>query len=215
MSTVLHKFLVLDVNGVHLPIDERSVRDGITAMMGESPAVAFDIDYDLGRDGRPVFSAPTSCRPVSWDEWITLPVRPWDIVIQSARRLFRAPTVIKAPEYTGMPHVRPRLCPKAVYERDNWVCQYSGRRLKPSEASLDHVIPRDRGGRDTWENLVTCDRKINSWKGNRLNSECGLKLLRKPAAPHGMPRCHSIRKARHPDWMLFLTAIADSGAVAA
>jgi hypothetical protein len=174
-------------------------------MTGENPALAFDIEYALGPDGRPNYDEPLERRTVTWAEWVSLPVRPFDVVIETARGWLRAPTVIMAPAYADMPHARPRLSPQGVYERDGWRCQYTGKRLRPEEANIDHVIPKDRGGGDTWENLVTCTRSINSWKGNRLNSECGLKLIRRPRAPLGLPRCSLIRTPKHPDWLLFLT----------
>jgi 5-methylcytosine-specific restriction endonuclease McrA len=174
-------------------------------MTGEMPAMAFDLDYQIV-NGRPDYSQVTHRRLVAWDEWITLKIRPCDAVIETARGWLRAPTVILAPTYDQMPDVLPKLSARSIYERDNWICQYSSRRLRPQEANIDHVIPRDRGGSSTWSNMVTCDRQINSWKGNRLNHECGLKLIRRPRHPLGFKRCALIRRPRHPDWLPFLTS---------
>ena len=64
--------------------------------------------------------------------------------------------------------------------------------------------PRDRGGRDSFENLVWSKKEINSLKANRLPHEAGLRLLRKPAAPKPLPVAATVREARHPDWRHFL-----------
>jgi hypothetical protein len=113
-------------------------------------------------------------------------------------------TVIMAPRFEKMPVSEPALTAEAVFQRDGFVCQYSGQRLGRDELSVDHVVPRDRGGRTEWTNVVTCDRAINSRKGNRLNHEVGLKLLRRPRPPRPTPRCALIRELRHPSWGLFL-----------
>jgi 5-methylcytosine-specific restriction endonuclease McrA len=177
--------------------------------------LAFDLDFSRRQDGSTDFMDQTERRAVEWDEWVTLPIRPFDEVIETSRGWLRAPTVIMAPNFSEMPEARPRLSPRAIYERDGWICQYSGRKLHPSEANIDHVIPLRRGGRSIWTNLVCCDKAINSMKGDRLNSECGLRLIRRPRAPQGVPKCVLIRKAKHPTWQAFLTvSLAELEAVA-
>ena len=70
--------------------------------------------------------------------------------------------------------------------------------------NVDHVVPKSRGGSDEWENLVTIRKDINSKKGNRLNSEIGLKLIRQPVKPKAVDVMYLIREARHKDWEHFL-----------
>ena len=96
--------------------------------------------------------------PVSWDEWITLPIRPQDNAAQTVRGLIRVPSVIVAVNYAKVPKKRPKLCARAIRERDGNRCQYTGRVLRPDEGSLDHVVPRSRGGKNAWENLVWAAR---------------------------------------------------------
>lgn len=66
------------------------------------------------------------------------------------------------------------------------------------------MVARARGGKDTWENMVYADVRINSKKGHRLNEEVGLSLIRKPKAPPALPACASIKEPRHPHWTPFL-----------
>ncbi len=91
---------------------------------------------------------------MTWDEWITLPVRDGDYAVRTARGAIRVPTVIVAVNFAKVPKKRPKLCAKNIRERDGNRCQYTGRLLHPTEGNLDHVVPRSRGGADTWENLV-------------------------------------------------------------
>ena len=86
-------------------------------------------------------------RPVTWDEWITLPIRPQDNAVQTVRGPIRVPTVIVAVNFARVPKKRPKLCARAIRERDGNRCQYTGRVLRPDEGSLDHVLPRSRGGK--------------------------------------------------------------------
>ena len=66
--------------------------------------------------------------------------------------------------------------------------------LRPDEGSLDHVVPRSRGGKDAWENHVWSAKEVNQKKADRLPHEAGLKLLSKPRAPKKMPASALIRK---------------------
>lgn len=74
-----------------------------------------------------------------------------------------------------------RLSRRNVFKRDGNTCAYCGR--KTSDLTLDHVIPRSRGGANTWENLVSACQACNHRKANRTPEEAGMKLLRKPAKP--------------------------------
>ncbi len=106
-----------------------------------------------------------------------------------------------AVNYAKVPKKRPKLCARTVRERDNNRCQYTGRMLRPDEGSLDHVVPRSRGGKDVWENLVWSAKK----KADRLPHEAGLKLLSVPRAPKELPVSALIRNPSEvEDWKLFL-----------
>ncbi len=144
-------------------------------------------------------------RPVAWEEWITLPVREQDESVHTVWGEIRVPTVIVAVNYAKVPKMRPKLCARTIRERDGNRCQYTGRMLRPEEGSLDHVVPRSRGGKDAWENLVWSAKEVNQ-KANRLPHEAGLKLLSVPRAPKAPPVSALIRNTSEvEDWKLFLT----------
>ena len=110
-----------------------------------------------------------------------------------------------AVNYAKVPKKRPKLCARAIRERDGNRCQYTGRVLRPEEGSLDHVVPRSRGGKDAWENLVRSAKEVNQRKADRLPHEAGLKLLSVPRAPRELPASAAIRNAHGVgDWKLFI-----------
>ena len=144
-------------------------------------------------------------RPVTWEEWITLPIRDQDEAVHTVRGQIRVPTVIVAVNYAKVPKKRPKLSAKNIRERDGNRCQYTGRLLHPDEGSLDHIVPRSRGGADSWENLVWSSKAVNTRKGNRLPHEAGLKLLTVPCAPKELPVMALLRNAHGvADWKLFV-----------
>jgi len=99
----------------------------------------------------------------------------------------------------------PKLCARAIPRARRQPCQYTGNLLHPDEGSLDHVLPRSRGGRDEWENLVWSDKAVNSRKGNRLPHETGLKLLHAPRAPKELPVTALLRNVHGiAEWKLFM-----------
>ncbi|MGC8793003.1 MAG: HNH endonuclease [Bryobacteraceae bacterium] len=101
-------------------------------------------------------------------------------LLHSARQAVPLPSVIRLLEYRRIPQQTRALSRKNILMRDRYTCQYCLRTLPSSELTLDHVIPRSRGGETTWENLVTCCHDCNNRKGNRTPEEAGMKLTRPP-----------------------------------
>jgi 5-methylcytosine-specific restriction endonuclease McrA len=191
MSDILNKNIVLVLNRNWQAINTRTPADAF-CQMASNVATALDIDYD-------------NIRPVGWDEWLTLPIREQDETIQTVRGAIRVPTVIVAVNFARVPKKRPKLCAKTIRERDGNRCQYTGQLLRPEEGSLDHILPRSRGGADSWENLVWAHKEVNARKGNRLPHEAGLRLLTVPRAPKELPVTALIRNAPGiADWKLFV-----------
>lgn len=110
--------------------------------------------------------------------------------MHSARMAMRVPSVIRLLEYRRIPHQTRALSRKNILLRDRNTCQYCAEVLPSTELTLDHVVPRSRGGSSTWENLVACCHDCNHRKGNRLPAEAGMKLMREP-------RTFSLHTSRH------------------
>lgn len=205
MSEILDKQIVLKLNRNWQAVGFVSVRQAITFLCSESGGQkpGFAMDYQMVKDdnGEDTLSYTA---PVSWDEWTQLPVREGDLSINTGRGQIRVPLVVVCANYAKIPMKTPRVSAGTIRDRDGGVCQYTGRKLPKGAGNLDHVIPRDQGGKDTFENLVWCDKEINSWKANRTPDEAGLKLIRKPKAPPTMPVVITAADARHPSHRMFL-----------
>ena len=100
--------------------------------------------------------------------------------LHAARIAMRVPSVIRLLEYRRIPHQSRALSRKNILLRDRNTCQYCATVLPSGELTLDHVIPRSRGGSSTWENLVACCHPCNNRKGSRTPEEAGMKLARQP-----------------------------------
>ncbi len=193
MNEVLTKTTVLVLNRHWQAIDSKTPIEAFS-MMAAGNATALDI-HEAG-----------DMRPVTWEDWLLLDVRAGDNSIGTVNGPVRVPSVLVLARFDKVPKRRPKFCAKAIWERDGGMCQYTGRKLRPHEGNIDHIVPISRGGASSWENCVLADRKINSRKGNKLPEEAGLKLLRRPFVPRELPVTHLIKnhhKVR--DWEVFLS----------
>lgn len=102
-------------------------------------------------------------------------------VLRSPSRIFRLPSVIRLVYLIRRPRPRVRLTRRELFIRDNLICQYCG--VKTRDLTLDHVIPRHKGGKHVWENLVSCCRRCNHKKGGRTPDEAHMALRRRPFEP--------------------------------
>lgn len=207
MRDIAHKAIVLKLNKLWKPVGVELVSKTICDLM-TGVIEAIDIVYQMNPDGTPNFEEHEYVNPVSWDEWVKLPVRPWDLSIHSTHLNIRVPTVVITKNYSKIPEKKFKGKPtkEGLFIRDNGVDPYTGQELAYEEATIDHVLPLSRGGTDTYENTVLTTKEINNKKGNKLNSEAGLNLLFKPTQPKAIKVSHTIRKARHQDWRPFLVA---------
>jgi 5-methylcytosine-specific restriction endonuclease McrA len=103
-------------------------------------------------------------------------------VAHSARIDIAIPSVVRLLSYRRVPHRTRAVSRRHVLLRDQYTCQYCGQRFVPKALTLDHVIPRSRGGASSWENLVACCFPCNNHKADRTPSEAGMQLARKPVS---------------------------------
>ncbi len=198
MNDILNKSVVLVLNRNWQAINVRTPADAFCQMATDS-ATALDIQGE------------EYIRPVMWGEWQDLPVREDDWSVSTANGSIRVPTVIVALNYARVPLRRPAFNSQNLRERDGNRCQYTGELLKPEEGSIDHIVPRSRGGKNSWENCVWSKKSVNNRKGSQLPKEAGLKLLRTPKAPRPMPATALIRNPMNiSGWKVFLGEIRKS-----
>jgi 5-methylcytosine-specific restriction endonuclease McrA len=102
--------------------------------------------------------------------------------LRAASDTFPWPHVIRLLTYVRVPRaIQRRISRRALFARDGWRCVYCG--ASAGRLTLDHVVPRSRGGESSWENVVTACSPCNLRKGDRLLEESGLVLTRLPKAP--------------------------------
>ena len=117
----------------------------------------------------------------------------------------RLPRVIVLLLFDRLPKKEVKFTRHNVFERDNNTCQYCGKVFERQELNLDHVLPRDKGGLTTWENVVCSCIPCNTRKGNRLPHEAHMRLIRKPKRPKWRPFVHvTFSSQAHESWRHFV-----------
>ncbi len=125
-----------------------------------------------------------------------------DKFIHSARHAFPLPSVIRLNSYVRVPYRHAILSRKNIIKRDGHKCAYCGRNDLP--LTVDHILPKARGGEDRWENLVCACLKCNNKKGDRTPEEAGMKLLVKPYVPNRILFIKNATSTIDDSWRPFL-----------
>lgn len=185
------KLPVLVVNRFFQPVQITSARRAFLLLFGGA-ALAIDEAGDLH----------------DFPAWRRLPVRETDDGLPIVDGSLRVPRVLHLRRYERVRRKDVRPTRKNVMLRDTHQCQYCARRPKVMELNIDHVLPRSRGGEDSWENLVTACRVCNLRKGRRTPEEAGMRLLRAPTPPRWSPAAQILLGSPRPfeEWGPFLKA---------
>jgi len=130
----------------------------------------------------------------------------YDEIIRTPNDEFYKPSVIVLKNFAKFPKRRTSYSKKMVIERDNFVCQYCKKKLSPSSATIDHVLPRARGGKSTFENTVAACAPCNTRKADKTLVESKMFLLRKPRKPYIHPLKGKI-KTIEPEWEQYLVGV--------
>jgi 5-methylcytosine-specific restriction endonuclease McrA len=127
--------------------------------------------------------------------------------VRTVRFEIAVPRVIRLLSYDRLPKTRVRLNRRNLFARDSSRCQYCGRKFRTSELSIDHILPRSRGGRTTWPNVVCACLRCNVRKGGRTPEEAGMHLIQKPIQPRFSPviTLHA-GSEKYRSWKQFLDA---------
>ncbi len=134
-------------------------------------------------------------------------------LVEAAQALVRAerivlnwPLVIRLVAYVPLPRRMPLpLSRRTVLARDMYTCQYCGAQPGRAELTVDHIVPRSRGGPTTWENVVTACGPCNRRKGNRTPDEANMKLLSVPTRPRLIAVVLLGESPAHEVWSKYLT----------
>ncbi len=182
--TILNK-PVLVLNKSWVVIGTTNVKDAIDLMCRDSAKAL----------------CTTSFLTYSWDDWISgsnVPEVPYYIRTPSIS--VPAPQVVILTKYGAIHQKTVKFSPRAIYRRDEYKCQYCQKKFKKEDLSLDHIIPKSRAGKNTWENCVAACVRCNNKKADRTPAEAGLKLPKKPTKPRWNPVLHISRDRRPDSW---------------
>jgi len=118
--------------------------------------------------------------------WSDLAVPPDEPCVRTVKLRIRVPEIILLTRYDRVPRRTLPFTRRNLFRRDNNTCQYCGGRPGTSWLTIDHIIPRSRGGRSTWHNCVLACVPCNRKKANRTPAEAGMRLLTEPVVPQWM-----------------------------
>lgn len=165
MSILESRALVL--NRSYYPIGLCSLKDSFKLVCED---VADILDGDLN-----VYDFKT---------WCDLEVEEGMDSVGLVSKRIRAPRIIRLRDFNKVPERVVRFNKKNVYIRDQYVCQYCRQKLTAHRLSMDHVLPKSRGGKTTWNNIVASCMVCNSRKADKTPEEAGMKLHKQPTRPH-------------------------------
>lgn len=188
---------VLVLNRMYIAVHVINVRRAFTLLFRELAEV---VHLEEGQYANYTFE--------SWREISELKAHfkePNEDWIQAVNFEIQVPRVIRLLFYDRLPKQTIRFNRRNIFARDANRCQYCGRRFPTSELSLDHVIPRSRGGETSWENIVCSCVKCNVKKGGRTPHEAHLNLIRQPARPKRSPLLSvKLGNPKYESWKTFL-----------
>lgn len=204
----VNKPCILELNYFWQALRVKSPKDAFVAFMGGNsenhPAHPVETIYTLKDNGEPNFDIEPYYNPLPWDKWIELPVREYDQVIHTAKRIIRVPTIMISVNYKDMPKKRKKPNARTLYELQNGICGYSGEKLAFKEGNIEHKIPQSKGGQNTFENLIWVKKEINFERGNQPLENFRFKPKFHHKTPAPVPVTFTIRGEIHNDWRWLL-----------
>jgi len=134
--------------------------------------------------------------------------QPHEDWIRAVNFEIQAPRVIRLLTYDRLPKQQLHLNRRNVLARDGHVCQYCGHHFPAQQLSLDHVVPRSRGGTNTWENVVCACLICNVKKGGRTPHEAKMRLVRRPIKPNRNPwLALKLSNPKYESWRTWLEGV--------
>lgn len=120
----------------------------------------------------------------TFKDWLEFSATPADYPsISTVKYKIFVPEIIVLSVYDRLPKCDVKYTRQTVFQRDNYRCAYCGNHFKKDDLTIDHIHPKDLGGKSTWENAITACKPCNARKSNIPLEKCGMKLLFKPRAP--------------------------------
>ena len=188
---VLNKFyMAVQVVSVRRAFAMLAKRDAEVVEVAEAGYLGYDFESWIEASR---FKDRFSGHPLDWVRTVSMEIL--------------APRVIRLMSCERIPTAKVKFNRRNIFARDENRCQYCGKKQSTQELSLDHVVPKSRGGALSWTNIVVACTKCNARKGGRLPHEAGMHLIREPFAPKRSPLLSlKARAAQYASWRYFLDA---------
>ena len=122
--------------------------------------------------------------------------------IKSEKLQIALPIIVKLKSYIFLKRRKISLTRKNIFKRDNYMCQYCGKNV--SSLTIDHVVPKNKGGKDTWENLVSACIKCNLFKADYCLKDIKMNLINKPKKPHFLVYMQGYVNNEYSSWKPYL-----------
>lgn len=163
----MERQICLVLNRNWKPISFCSVYHAVTKMMNERAMMVCMPDYTM----------------IDSDEWLTMIDSHIENGILTPGGYLPRPEIIVSRYYDKLTLKNPACNRKNLIKRDGLICQYTGRKLAKDDATIDHILPRSRGGETSWDNCVITSFSVNNKKGPRTPEEVSYRLIKKPTKP--------------------------------
>jgi len=188
MSTLVLERPTLVLNRNWQPVSVATVARALGMLWNETARVVDPCDYQL----------------YSWEDWSKLEPTADEPFIQGVSLKLRAPEVVSLLDYDKVPTSVVTFSRRNIFKRDHYTCQYCGTQPGNDELTIDHVLPRSRGGVSSWENCVLACYECNSRKADRTPTEARLKLRKTPGRPDWKP-LYASNHVRIESWSRFVS----------
>ena len=165
-------------------------------------SVARSISMVYGGVAR--FVDPESYQLYDWQDWSAMKPDEDEPFLQSVSERFRVPEVVSLVRFDQLPKSAVTFNRRTIYKRDRFTCQYCGVQPSSRELTIDHVLPRSRGGESSWTNCVLACVKCNHRKADRMPKEAGMRLRKDPIQPRWNP-AYSRHTLRIESWQKFIS----------
>jgi 5-methylcytosine-specific restriction endonuclease McrA len=187
---VAHK-KVLVLNKSWMAINTSTVRHAVSLM--------------FAGQARGILISDNKIQALNWEEWTNITVSEEEEAIKTVTQKIKLPSIVVMNFCDKIPKQIIKFTQNNLWERDNFTCQYTGKKVTRQTGNIDHIIPKSLGGKTCWENCVIACKDINAQKSDKTPEQAGLKLIKKPTRPRIMPVSFFIKnKEKNLDWNWFL-----------
>ncbi len=188
MVTAVLKRPTLVLNRNWQPIGVASVSRSLVMVWNDTARIVDPADYSL----------------YTWDDWSQLKPADGEPVIRTVRFEMRVPEVISLTRYDRFHRRTVPFTRRNLFRRDRFMCQYCGASPGGNELTIDHVLPRSRGGNTSWENCILACVRCNHRKANRTPTEAHMAIRKHPEQPQWNP-VYAARNIKVESWERFLS----------